>query len=193
MTTVLKRNYYFRTLKKTKSITVTIEELIKDKTVKSKEKVDIISKWVIDTSLPADELISFAEKSKDPVKATCIEAIEYATKQNPNLADETVFAFVTQTLTEKAPRIKWESAKVIGNTAHLFTENLNQAIGNLLGNTEHEGTVVRWSAAFALGEILKLKTIHNSTLLPALENISEKEEKNSIKKIYLDAIKKTKK
>lgn len=172
---------------------MTIEELIKDKTVKSKEKVEIISQWIMDSSLPADELIAFAEKSKDPAKATCIEAMEYATKQNPNLADETVFLFVTQTLTEKPSRIKWESAKVIGNTAHLFPENLDQAISNLLGNTEHEGTVVRWSAAFALGEILKLKTKHNTTLLPALENISEKEEKNSIKKIYLDAIKKTKK
>ncbi|PTT43753.1 hypothetical protein DBR28_00010 [Chryseobacterium sp. HMWF028] len=172
---------------------MTVEELIKDKTVKSKEKVDIISKWIIDASLPTDELIAFAEKSKDPVKATCIEALEYATKQNSNFADETVFSFVTQTLTEKAPRIKWESAKVIGNTAHLFPENMDQTITNLLGNTEHEGTVVRWSAAFALGEILKLKTKHNATLLPALEDISEKEEKNSIKKIYLDAIKKTKK
>ncbi|RXM37511.1 hypothetical protein BOQ62_22230 [Chryseobacterium sp. CH21] len=172
---------------------MTIEELIKDKAVKSKEKVDIISKWIINASLPTDELIAFAEKSKDPVKATCIEALEYATKQNPNLADETVFSFVTQTLTEKAPRIKWESAKVVGNTAHLFPENLDQVITNLLSNTEHEGTVVRWSAAFALGEILKLKTSHNTTLLPALESISKKEEKNSIKKIYLDAIKKTKK
>ncbi len=172
---------------------MTLEELIKDKTVKSKEKVDIISKWIIDTSLPTDELIAFSEKSKDPVKATCIEALEYATKQNPNLADETVFSFVTKTLTEKAPRIKWESAKVIGNTAHLFHENLDQAITSLLDNTKHEGTVVRWSAAFALGEILKLKTKHNATLLPVLEDISEKEEKNSIKKIYLDAIKKTKK
>ncbi|NIF06940.1 hypothetical protein F3J23_15970 [Chryseobacterium sp. Tr-659] len=172
---------------------MTIEELIKDKAVKSKEKVDIISKWVIEASLPADELIAFAEKSKDPVKATCIEALEYATKQNPEIADETVFSFVINTLTEKAPRIKWESAKVIGNTAHLFPEKLDDAITNLIHNTEHEGTVVRWSAAFALGEILKLKTNHNTTLLSALENISEKEEKNSIKKIYLDAIKKTKK
>ena len=172
---------------------MTIEELIKDKAVKSKEKVDIISKWVIDASLPTDELIAFAVKSKDPVKATCIEALEYATKHNPNLADDSVFSFVTQTLTEKAPRIKWESAKVIGNTAHLFTEDLDKSITNLLTNTEHEGTVVRWSAAFALGEILKLKTKHNTNLLPALEDICEKEEKNSIKKIYLDAIKKTKK
>ncbi|AZA82661.1 hypothetical protein C1637_20585 [Chryseobacterium lactis] len=170
-----------------------IEELIKDKATKSKEKVDIISKWIMATSLPVDELIAFAEKSKDPVKATCIEALEYATKQNPDLADETVFTFVTHTLTEKAPRIKWESAKVIGNTAHLFPKKLDQAIAHLVANTEHEGTVVRWSAAFALSEILKMKTAHNTSLLPTLESISEKEEKNSIKKIYLDAIKKTKK
>ncbi|WES97591.1 hypothetical protein P2W68_22660 [Chryseobacterium arthrosphaerae] len=172
---------------------MTIEELFKDKTTKAKEKTEIISQWILDTSLPADELIAFAEKSKDPVKGTCIEAMEYATRQNPNLADEAVFAFVTQTLTEKAPRIKWESAKVIGNTAQLFPDKLDDAIKNLIANTEHEGTVVRWSAAFALGEILKLKTKYNTTLLPALENISEKEEKNSIKKIYLDAIRKTKK
>lgn len=172
---------------------MTIEELFKDKATKAKEKTEIISKWIIDTSLPTDELIAFAENAKDPIKGTCIEAMEYATKQNPNLADETVFTFVSNTLTEKAPRIKWESAKVIGNTAQLFPENLDLAISNLIANTEHEGTVVRWSAAFALGEILKLKTPHNKTLLPALESISEKEEKNSIKKIYLDAIKKTKK
>lgn len=172
---------------------MTIEALFKDKTTKAKEKTEIISKWIIDTSLPTDELIAFAEKAKDPIKGTCIEAMEYATKQKPSLADETVFTFVTNTLTEKAPRIKWESAKVIGNTAQLFPENLDLAIKNLMTNTKHEGTVVRWSAAFALGEILKLKTTHNATLLPALENISEKEEKNSIKKIYLDAIKKTKK
>lgn len=180
-------------LEKQKLITMTLEELFKDKTTKAKEKTETVSKWIIDTSLPTDELIAFAEKAKDPIKGTCIEAIEYATKQNLNLADEPVFAFVTNTLTEKAPRIKWESAKVIGNTAHLFTENLDRAITNLLANTDHEGTVVRWSAAFALGEILKLKTPHNTTLLPTLENLSEKEEKNSIKKIYLDAIKKTKK
>lgn len=172
---------------------MTIDELLKDKTIKPKEKTETISQWILDSSLPVDELIAFAEKQKDPAKATCIEAMEYATKQNPGIADETVLLFVSKTLTEKAPRIKWESAKVIGNIAHLFPDELDKSITNLLTNTEHEGTVVRWSAAFALGEILKLKTKHNAGLFPAIENICEKEEKNSIKKIYLDAIKKTKK
>ncbi|WP_300662936.1 HEAT repeat domain-containing protein [Fluviicola sp.] len=166
--------------------------LLNDKATKSKEKTELLSKLVLESKVSADDLLEFAGTAKDPVKATCIEALEYATKQKPELMNEKNFRFVTAALTEKAPRIKWESAKVIGNTAHLFPAHVDQAINNLLDNSEHDGTVVRWSAAFALGEILKLKTKHNKDLLPALEAICNREEKNSIKKIYLDAIKKSK-
>ena len=171
---------------------MTLAELLTDKTKKAKEKVETISKWLLDSSLPTDELLAFAENAKDPEKATCIEAIEFATRQNAKIADETVFAFVTKTLTENAPRVKWESAKVVGNIAHLFPTKLSKAISNLLTNSEYDGTVVRWAAAFALGEILKLKTIHNKDLLPAIEAICDREQENGVKKKYLDAIKKTK-
>ncbi|MEP7237150.1 MAG: HEAT repeat domain-containing protein [Ferruginibacter sp.] len=170
-----------------------LSELLKDKTRKTKEKTETISKWLLSGSMPTGELIAFAEKSKDSEKATCIEAIEYATKQNSQLADETVFAFVTKALTDKAPRVKWESAKVIGNIAYIFPAKLNKAISNLLTNAEYDGTVVRWATAYALGEILKLKTKHNKNLLPAIEAICDAEEDNGVKKKYLDAIKKTKK
>lgn len=151
----------------------------------------MISRWILDQSLPIDELFTFAEKQKDPAKATCIEAIEFATRQNPRLADENLLDFVTQSLTCKAARVQWESAKVIGNVAHLFPSKLELPIANLLANTKSDGTVVRWSAAFALGEILKLKTRHNADLSVAIRRICESEEKNSIQKIYRDAIKKT--
>lgn len=169
-----------------------LEEILNDKGVKPKEKTAAISQLLLSGSLTVNDLLIYAKSQKDPAKATCIEAIEYATKQEPNIADEKVLEFVTQELTAKAPRVKWESAKVIGNVAHLFPNKLEKAITNLLTNTEHSGTVVRWSSAYALGEILKLKTNHNSDLLPAIEQICENEEKNSIKKIYLSAIKKTK-
>ncbi len=77
----------------------------------------------------------------------------------------------------------------MGNIAHLFPKKLDVAIANLFINTQHEGTVVRWSAAFALGEIVKLKSKHNEDLIPTIENICNKEEKNSIKKIYEAALK----
>lgn len=172
---------------------MTIDELLKDKTKKVKEKTETISKWLLDGSMSTDELIVFAEKSKDSEKATCIEAFEYATRQNPKIADENVLSFVTEMLTEKAPKIKWESAKVIANIAQLFPEKLNVALERLLINSEHDGTVVRWATAYALGEILKLKTTHNESLLPKLEALCEKETENGVKKKYSNAIKKTKK
>ncbi len=168
---------------------MTLDNLLKDKTKKIKEKTQTISKWLLDGSIPIDELIAFAEKSKDSEKATCIEAIEYATKENSKIADENVFNFVTKTLTDKAPRVKWESARVIGNIAHLFPTKLNKAIANLLTNAEYDGTVVRWAAAFALGEIVKLKTKHNKDLIPAIKVILKRNKDNSIKKIYDKALK----
>lgn len=168
---------------------MTIDEFLNDKAKKIKEKTETISKWLLDGSMPMEELIAFADKSKDAAKGTCIEAIEYATKQTPTIADENVLDFVTKTLTHTAPRVKWESARVIGNIVHLFPTKLNSAIANLKLNTEDKGTVVRWAKAYALGEIIKLKTKHNKVLLPALQVLSDKEENKGVKKKYLEAIK----
>ena len=171
-------------------MTMAIAELLADKTKKAKEKAETISHWLLKSSLPVDQLIAFVKTAKETDKATCIEALEFATKQNPEIADEALFDFVTKMLSETAPRIKWESARVIGNIAHLFPAKLSKPITNLLANSEGNGTVVRWASAYALGEILKLKTKHNKDLLPAIEAICKREEDNGVKKKYLDALKK---
>lgn len=166
-----------------------IAVLLNNRELKPKAKTEILSSWLLDSKVSSDELISFAESAKDTVKATCIEAIEFASKHKPLVVNKKTFHFVSQALTSKAPRIKWESAKVIGNTAHLFSDEQDVPIKNLLDNSEHKGTVVRWSAAFALGEILKIKSKHNKDLIPFIEAVFKREEKNSIKKIYFDALK----
>jgi HEAT repeat protein len=170
-----------------------IAALINDKALKSKAKSETLSRWLLNKIISTDELIAFAQTANDVQKATCIEALEYASKQDPAVANEKCLQFVTKALTEKAPRVKWESARVIGNIAHLFPTKLNKAVVNLLANSEYDGTVVRWAAAFALGEILKLNTKLNKELLPAIEAICNREQDNAIKKKYLDAMKKTKK
>jgi|GEM_PF-239720 len=170
---------------------MTIAEIINDKSIKSKAKTEILCRLIMNGDLNCKQVVDFAETSKDISKANCIEALEFATKKNPRLLDENGFHFVSASLASKAPRVKWESAKVIGYTAHLYTSVIDEAIENLLANSKHEGTVVRWSAAFALGEILKLKSKHNKSLLPEIEKICNREEKNSIRKIYLDAVKKS--
>jgi HEAT repeat protein len=167
-----------------------IHEIFSDKGASPKEKIETLCKALLNEKLDTIHLIEFAKHSKDPVKASCIESLEFATKEKPEIADRNCFDFVTECLTEKSPRIKWESAKVIGNIIQLFKDDMDNAICNLLINTEYSGTVVRWSAAFALGQILKLKTEKNNKLIPAIETIINNEEKNSIKKIYLNALKK---
>lgn len=165
------------------------EEIINNKSFKPKEKTEALSRWLLENPGQLDELLRYAGTAKDPVKATCIEAIEYATKESPDVSALSCLQFVTQTLTEKAPRVKWESAKVIGNIAHLYPGHLGEATRNLLTNTEHKGTVVRWSAAFALTQIVKVDPVKNEDLILALEAVCGREEKNSIRKIYADALK----
>jgi hypothetical protein len=167
-----------------------IAEILSDKSIKPKEKTELLSELIAGKTIGIDQLISFATAAKEADKATCIESLEHVSLKMPEIVNAEAFDFVTQCLTEKAPRVKWESARVIGNTAKLFPHRLENAVKNLLVNTEHPGTVVRWSAAFALGQIIKLKLPLNTDLLPAAEAIVNREEKNSIRKIYLDAVKK---
>ena len=172
---------------------MSIDALFKDKAIKAKGKVKTLSQWLLDGSLPTDELLAFANRQKPADKATCIEAIEFATKKSPGIADEILLEYVTQTLKEDEPRLKWESAKVIGNIAALFPGDLEKSIANLLPNAENNGTVVRWATAYALAEIVKLKTEINKKLLSEIELLCERESDNGVKKKYLDALKKVKK
>ena len=169
---------------------MSILELLNDKTLKAKQKTEMLSQWFIDNPKKVDTVIAFVRLAKDPIKATCIEGMEFATKNKPEIASLAWLEFVSEALTEKTPRVKWESAKVIGNIAHLHPAKLDAAIMNLLTNTEHAGTVVRWSAAFALGQIVQLKSKHTKALISAIESICMREENNSIKKIYTGALQK---
>ena len=169
-----------------------IEQLFNDKSLKPKERTEQLSNLVLKHIVSIEELIRFAGNAKDPVKATCIESLELSSKTTPGIITPGAVSFVISSLGDKTPRIKWESARVIGNSIHLFPDKIDNAVKKLLDNTEHEGTVVRWSAAFALSQILKLKSGINDQLIPAVKAIIQSEEKNSIKKIYLDALKKIK-
>jgi HEAT repeat protein len=176
------------TAKETKLISI-----IQNKSAKAKEKTFELNRLLIERSVSIDELVETAKTQKDVIKAALIEALEYTSKTNPETINEKAFDFVIQSLNDEAPRVKWEAAKVIANTAHLFPKKLKKAITNLLPNTEHVGNVVRWSAAMALSEIISLNTPLNKELIPTVDTIILREEDNAVKKIYQRALKKSKK
>ena len=65
-----------------------LDEILNDNTLKQKPKVEAISKMLLDKKLSIEELIAYAETTSDTLKATCIESLEFASRQNPSIATE---------------------------------------------------------------------------------------------------------
>jgi hypothetical protein len=167
-----------------------INDILSDKMLKVKNKVSSISDLLLSSKIKIKELVEQAKKENDVNKATLIEAMEHASKTNPAIIDEKGFQFAIDCLAAEAPRVKWESARLIANTAHLFPKMHKKAIVHLLDNTVHSGMVVRWSAATALSKIIQCKTALNKELIPAIQAIEKRETDNAIKKIYQQGLKK---
>ena len=119
-----------------------------------------------------------------------MEALEYVTALQPQLATIAVFEFAANNLADPAPRVKWESARVISNISHAFPEQANHVVPQLLENATHSGTVVRWSASTALAQIFSIPGIQHPGLVIQLQALLENEPKSSIQKIYERAIRK---
>jgi len=170
-----------------------LNQLLNQKGMKAKELTEQLSLALLNGEIGVNELIHSADKLKDPEKASCIEAIEHATKNQFDILDNASFDWICKQLQSKAPRVKWESARVLGNVAAAHSDKLVLAAKALLKNTDSkEGTVVRWSSAFALSEILKQAQSQTAFLEAEIRKILHREEKESIKKIYLAAFKKLK-
>jgi hypothetical protein len=83
-----------------------IYAILGDEELKAKAKVEKISGPILDGEIDLAETIEAAKASKDPAKANCIEAIEFATKARPEIASLECLKFATETLLEKATRAR---------------------------------------------------------------------------------------
>lgn len=165
-----------------------LSDTLTDKALKTKDRVRLLGQLLLDNTLAVGEVIAAAENETNTNKATLIEAMVFASQTRADLITQGAFAFAVANLTSPAPRVKWESAKVVANTAHLFPQLLKGAMYSLLDQTEHTGTVVRWSAAKALTAILACNTPLKTQLMPALEAIERQERDQAIKKIYREGL-----
>ncbi len=170
---------------------MTTLEILSDKTLKGKEKTNIIAEQLLTQVVLCKDIMGIIGFSKDTFKAICLEALEIATKTKPELIHMECIEVLDQCLISKSPRVKWESARVIGNCAAFFKDQqLELVIPQLIMNTEDSGTVVRWSSAFALTQLAKKHESLRPQLKPMFESIVNREEKNSIRKMYVSALRK---
>ena len=135
-----------------------------------------------------DDFEDSVNNAADAERGTCIESLEYATQENPELAVSHIKTVIS-CLGDKAPRVKWEAARVIGNIAQKCPEEAIKAIDALMINTRDKGTVVRWSTAFALGEILKSSERGREALKEKIDRLVNEEDNNGVKNVYLKALK----
>lgn len=155
---------------------------------KPKELNSFIAKLILDQKPSGSDFAKALSLGNDAERGTCMEALEYATQTNPDIAKPYIQE-VINSLADKAPRVKWEAARVIGNIAKTLPNEAEKAIDNILKNTTDKGTVVRWSMAFALGEIAKNNLKVRTPLLTKIKEILKKEQNSGVKNVYLKALK----
>ena len=122
-----------------------------------------------------------------------LEVIEAASRDNPTAVTESDFNLAMQFIDSENNAQKREASRVVGNGAAAFPEKLDEVIPKLLKNTKNTGTVVRWSAAYALGRIVALPEYANSDLFDTVTKLAAAETDNGIKNQYLAGLKKAEK
>ena len=163
--------------------------ILNDKQHKGKAKVALLSKSFLNGLHESRTTIAAGEITSSTNKTILLEALELASQNNPEIIDAKLFDWITASLKEKSPSIKRESARIVANSCHLFSRELHEVIELLLKQAHHEGTVVRWSAAFALSHIVKLKTPANDSLIPKIQDLVLNETNSGVKNQYLKGLK----
>ncbi|MBU4298630.1 HEAT repeat domain-containing protein [Patescibacteria group bacterium] len=164
-----------------------IEEILKSKH-EPKEKITLLAKEIKKDKKFIGEIVGYFESAPAGDQGHLIESLEYASQDNPEIIAPHL-DFVICHLEDKAPRVKWECARIIANLTLKFSDKTVKAIPALLKNAKDKGTVVRWSVAFALGEIAKSNSNAERILLPKMKELIKKETNNGVKNVYLKTLK----
>jgi len=164
-----------------------IEAILKS-SAKPKEKISALAELLLHNPQLADEFIMFFEAGSIADQGNCLSALALVTEKNPFWVAGRL-NWVIDCISDKAPRVKWEAATVVGNSAAALPFEAAAAVPALITNASNSGTVVRWSAAFALTSIARANPEIRTELIPFLKSQAAAEQNNGVRKIYEKALK----
>lgn len=167
-----------------------IEEILRSD-LKPKEKQTRLVVGVVSGQIPVDVFIAFFELARAVDKGTCADVMKQISAQKPELLVPYVDILVGY-INSPLPRVMWGVPEAIGNMAKEYPDQAAKAIPNLLKNTTADKintTVIRWCAAYALGEIAKHNPDTRTQLLPLFEQFIESEENSGVRNVYIKALK----
>lgn len=163
-----------------------VELLSSGRSVKAKSKA-------ITEALLAQELSVSACRRRLPGlgptdRATLLEGIEGATRDEPSLVDKAMFVALVDCLEDEAPKVKWEAARTLANVAALHKGRLGGALHSLFVNATHEGKVVRWATAQALAAFVRAG-FENEQLNKHVRASAKNESDDGVRKVYAKVVK----
>ena len=164
-----------------------ITEILNDKTKKPIEKRKAIADAVLSRAVSIKDLMAL--KIDDKKLALVFESLEELSSKNPGMADLNWLKFAEEHMSSSDNNIKREVARIVGNIAHRFPNDLYGIIPKLIENTNGTGRVIRWSCAYALGKIITIPKYAKSELYDKLVKLAEKEPMNGNKNQYLNGLK----
>ena len=167
-----------------------IVALLADKSTKSAQKREQICQALENTVITAREIRTYA--FDDSSVCTILEAMEAVSRSKPGIADIEWLNYAGERLSSMSNAVKREASRVVGNIAHLFSDEIGKLADVLIENTKNGGTVVRWGSAYALGRIVGIPEFANGQLFDVLAGLAERETENGVKNQYLNGLKKAK-
>ncbi len=157
--------------------------------IQPKEKRSRLLDLILKDVQCIESIIKWAENERRTTQSIVMETFEEYTRITEVEEGEMIWRYASKGIKSTHPSLLRESARVLGNLARTHIEQADEVIPRLLELTEHSGTVVRWASATALSAFHKSDLKAAWKLQPTFCSIAAREEKESIRKIYLKAIK----
>jgi len=155
---------------------------------KPKEKTLLIVQKIREDHTLIHELFSLFATGTDPQKGACADVMKEISKTNPDLLLPYLDTMIHH-ITYRALHVTWGVQESLGNMAQEYPAETAAALPQLLKNTTHESTVVRWCAAYAITEITLHNTARQPEMIPTITRLSAREKNNGVQQVYLKALK----
>lgn len=167
-----------------------LDEILRSK-IKPKEKQAMLVNAVISGEVPVEEFIAVFQSARDADRGACADAMKHISALKPQLLAPHIHTLI-EFINDPLPRVKWGVPEAIGNLAKEYPDEVAEAVPYLLKNAVDNAvntTVIKWCAAYALGEIARYNPECGKQLQPVFESMLQNETNNGVKNVYLKTLK----
>lgn len=167
---------------------MSVVEILTQKEIKKIEARNRIAQEIIECGCNPEDVGAL----KDVQVGTFLEAVEMLTGEKRVKLGKEYLSFAKRFILSENNSCKREASRIVGNMAADYPEMLDDAVPALLVNARSDGTVVRWSSAYALSRIVLLDRFSCSDLVRTVKDIYETETESGVKNQYAKALKRLK-